>query len=115
MNVLTQASTGSLQNVDVSENSLNRWRLIEPCTRNLNVISCVFSGYHAVRRHFKTTNQFFEFNQTELSSAQLCCARGVFADAFKVEARELCIYTRKFSLHSFLDFISASDADPINQ
>lgn len=102
--------TGTFTNADVSEMPLIRWGLIDPCTRNLNAISCVFSGYHAVRRHFKTTNQFFEFNQTELSSAQLCCARGVFADAFKVEARELCIFTRKFLPNSFLEFISASDA-----
>ena len=102
--------TGTFTDADVSEMPLIRWGLIDPCTRNLNAISCVFSGYHAVRRHFKTTNQFFEFNQTELSSAQLCCARGVFADAFIVEARELRIFTRKFLLHSFLEFISASDA-----
>ena len=68
----------------------------------------VFSGYHAVRRHFKTINQFCEFNRHELSSAQLCCARGVFADAFMVEARELYIYVCKFSLPSFLAFISAN-------
>jgi hypothetical protein len=111
-NVLTQASTGTevfFQNSVVSEMPLIRWGLIDPCTRNFNAVSCVFSGYHAIRRHFKTTNQFFEFNQTELSSAQLCCARGVFADAFEVEARELCIYTRKCSLQSFLEFISASE------
>ena len=102
--------TGNFTNADVSEMQLIRWGLIDPCTRNWNAISCVFSGYHAVRRHFKTSNQFFLYNQTELSSAQLCCARAVFADAFKLEARERCIYTRTFLLPSFLEFISASDA-----
>jgi hypothetical protein len=47
-----------ITNLNVSEMPLIRWGLIDPCTRNLNAIACVFSGYHAVRRHFKTINLF---------------------------------------------------------
>ena len=99
-----------LTNSNVSEMPLIRWGLINPCTHNLNAIACVFSGYHAVRRHFKTINQFFEHEQHELSSAQLCCARGVFAETFKVEAGELGMYTPKFSLQSFLNFMHVHDS-----
>ena len=108
--VSTQASTGSFTNTDVSEMPLIRWGLVNPCRRNLNAIACVFSGYHAVRRHFKTINQLFEYNQQELSSAQLCCAGSVFADTFKVEAGKLGISCRKFSLQSFLDFMHVHDS-----
>ena len=99
-----------LSNMSVSELPLIRWGLIDPCASNLNAVACVFSGYHAVRRHFKTINQFFEYNQHELSSAQLCCARGVFADAFKVEAGEFGIHIPKFSLQSFLNFMHVHDS-----
>jgi hypothetical protein len=97
-----------LTNLNVSEMPLIRWGLINPCTHNLNAIACIFSGYHAVRRRFKSINQFFEYKQSELSSAQLCCARGVFADAFTLEAKELGISTRKFTLPSFFRFYACA-------
>jgi len=88
-----------------SEVPLVRWGLIQPNKLTMQYISCIFSGYHAVRRDFRDNLMFFEYNQSVLKPAQLRRAWSVFADAFKVEARELLIYHRQFSLPDFLIYI----------
>jgi hypothetical protein len=55
-----------------------------------------------VRRDLREFPVFLEFNQIVLDSAQLRRAWSVFADAFKVEARELALAHRQFSLPEFL-------------
>ena len=72
-----------------SEDPLIRWGLMHPCKDAYQYISCIFSGYHAVRRDIREFGIFFEYKQLVLHSAQLKRARSVFAEVFKVEAREL--------------------------
>ena len=93
-----------------SEDPLVRWGLICPTAANFNYIACTFSGYHAVRRAFRSQNQFFSHNQNILTGPQLRVAWSVFADTFFVEARELASPCRKFSLTSFLSFLSNAPA-----
>jgi len=95
-----------------SADPLVRWGLSHPDALQLKYVSCVFSGYHAVRRHFRRVNEFFEFNQSLLTGAQLRTSWSVFADAFFVEARELSIYCSRFSLPSFLAYLNSDDARP---
>ena len=90
---------------DVSDFPLVRWGLIGPSTFKFRCIACVFSGYHAIRREFQDINTFFEYNQKVFTGQQLNLAWRVFADAFFVDARELAINTRKFSLPAFITFL----------
>ena len=90
--------------VSVSEDPLVRWGLIDPNPSIFKHIACIFSGYHAVRRALRS--QFFSHNQNILTGPQLRVAWSVFADTFFVEARELASPCRKFSLTSFLSFLS---------
>jgi hypothetical protein len=87
---------------NTSEDPLIRWGLIQPNKVTFLYISCIFSGYHAVRRDLREFPVFLEFNQIVFDSAQLRRAWSVFADAFKVEARELALAHRQFSLPEFL-------------
>ena len=84
------------------ENPLIRWGLIHPNKLTLHYVACVFSGYHAVRRDFNASSCTSTDNRLVLTSAQLRRAWSVFADAFKVEARELALQQRQFSLPEFL-------------
>ena len=90
----------------VSKDPLVRWGLINPSQLSFNYIACAFSGYHAVRREFKKL-QFFNENLNILCGAHLRKSWSVFADSFIVEARELAVLVRKFSLPEFLMFINA--------
>ena len=82
---------------NTSEDPLIRWGLIHPTKVTYLYISCIFSGYHAVRRDLREFPVFPEFEQLVLDSARLRRAWSVFADAFKVEARELALIHRQFS------------------
>jgi hypothetical protein len=81
---------------------LVRWGLVFPTKIDMHFIACIFSGYHAIRHDFLAHPSFFEPNQIVLSPAQLRRAWSVFGDAFKVEARELSIHFKQFSLPDFL-------------
>ena len=89
-----------------SEDPLIRWGLMHPCKDTYLYISCIFSGYHAVRRDLCEFGIFFEYKQLVLHSAQLRRARSVFAETFKVEARELALAHRQFSLPDFFSSIT---------
>ena len=89
-----------------SEDPLVRWGLICPTAAIFNYIACTFSGYHAIRREFRSRNQFFNDNQNILTGPQLRVAWNVFADTFFVEARELASPCRKFSFASLLSYLS---------
>ena len=93
-----------------SDDPLVRWGLISPTAAIFNYIVCTFSRYHAVRRAFRSQVQFFSYNQNILTGPQLRVAWSVFADTFFVEARELASPCRKFSLTSFLSFLSNASA-----
>ena len=86
----------------VSADPLKRWGLIAPGLNDFLRIACVFSGYHAVRREFKRTPEIFNTNQTSLTGSQIRVAWTVFASAFHVEACEVCVPCRHFSVASFL-------------
>ena len=87
---------------NVSSDPLVRWGLIEPEPDGFLQIACVFSGYHAIRREFKRTSAVFYNNQTVLTGPQLRVAWTLFADTFFVEAREVKLNCRRFSVASFL-------------
>ena len=89
-----------------SEDPLSRWGLINPDKLTMHYISCIFGGYHAIRHDLRTNTSFFEYSQRVLTPAQLRRAWSVFADAFKVEARELSVLCRQFSLCEFLSTIT---------
>ena len=83
-----------------------RWGLICPEPDEFLSVACVFSGYHATRREFKRKSEFFINNQTKLTGPQLRVAWTVFAEAFFVEAREVMLNCRRFSVPSYLSFLS---------
>ena len=97
---------------NTSADPLVRWGLIHPAALQFKIVSCVFSGYHSVRRHFRRVNEFFEYKQSLLTGAQMRSSWSVFADAFFVEARELSISCRRFSLPSFLAYLNSDVARP---
>ena len=96
---------------DVSSDPLKRWGLITPEPGDFLQIACVFSGYHAIRREFKRTNQFFNNtnNQNALTGPQLRVAWTVFAEAFRAEAMEAKLTCRPFSVASFLSYLNNSE------
>ena len=59
-----------------------------------------------MRRDLREFPVFLEFEQLVLDSARLWRAWSVFADAFKVEARELALTHRQFSLPDFFSSLS---------
>ena len=91
---------------NASEDPLVRWGLIHPNKVTFLYISCIFSGYHAVRRDLREVPVSLTGNQQVLNAAQLRRAWSVFADAFKVEARELVLPHRQFSLPDLLSEIT---------
>ena len=95
----------------VSSDPLIRWGLMHPNYKSLLQVACVFSGYHAVRRKFKDTHEFFHNNMTNISGSQVRISWTVFADAFQVDAREVSVYCRSFSVPSFLEYLDASNSD----
>ena len=96
---------GSVSNVP-----LIRWGLINPTSGSLLQVACIFTGYHAVRRKFKDARDNFENNMTIISGSQLRTSWTVFADAFQVDAREVSVNCRSFSVPSFLEFLHASSS-----
>ena len=95
-----------------SPDPLKRWGLIDPEGLQFKYVCCVFSGYHALRRESRRTNEFFEYNQTKLTGTQLRIFWSVFANTFSVEAGELSIYCTQFSLPSFLTMLNSHPARP---
>ena len=84
---------------------LIRWGIIHPCTSSFKQVACVHAGYHAVRRYCKECLPQTCFIKTQLDGPTLRSSWACFADAFTVEASELGLITRKFSLTVFLDFL----------
>ena len=95
---------------EVDSDPLVRWGLVLPSNSSFLQIACVFSAYHAVRREFKRCNQFFNPDCTQISGAILRKSWTVFAEAFFVEAREVGIDAKRFSVPSFLNFIANQGA-----
>ena len=86
---------------DVSSDPLERGGLIRPEPNVFLQIVFVFSGYHAIRRELKRKSELFANNQNNLTGPQIRVAWTVFADAFRVEAREVKLNCRPFSVASF--------------
>jgi hypothetical protein len=97
---------------NVSSDPLVRWGLIRPEPDEFLPIVCVFSGYHAIRREFKRKSDFFINNQSVLTGPQIRVAWTVFAEAFFVEAREVTLNCRRFSVPSFLSFLNHEPEKP---
>ena len=91
---------------DVSCDPLKRWGLIAPEPNDFLRVACVFSGYHAVRREFKRTSEFFCQNQTTPTGPQIRVAWTVYAETFQVEASQAKLHWRRFSVASFLNFMN---------
>jgi hypothetical protein len=95
---------------EVHDLPLVRWGLINSCNEKFKQIACIHAGYHAVRRHFKQSSSFLPYNNmTHLNGADLRTAWTVFADAFVVEAREVGVVPLKFSVTSFLCFLTTGE------
>ena len=90
---------------EAHEDPLIRWGIIHPCTSSFKQVACVHAGYHAVRRYCKECLPQTCFIKTQLDGPTLRSSWACFADAFTVEASELGLITRKFSLTGFLDFL----------
>ena len=88
---------------DVSCDPLKRWGLIAPEPDDFLRVACVFSGYHAVRREFKRTSEFFSQDQNTLTGPQIRVAWTVYAETFQVEASQAKLHCRRFSVASFLN------------
>jgi len=88
------------------DDPLIRWGLLHPSKIQFHVVACIFSGYHAVRNDLRSNPVFIPHNMTVLTSPMLRRSWSVFADSFKVEARELAVQHRRFSLPEFLIFIT---------
>ena len=84
---------------EVSSNPLIRWGLMHPNNIAYLQIACVFSGYHAVRREFKGAHEILNIN-TCISGFQMRNSWAVFADTFIVNAREVSLNCRCFSVPS---------------
>ena len=97
-----------------SEAPLIRWGLSEPTLHNLKVVCCTFSGYHAVKARLRE-------QQTKLRNPDImdnCLIRThwlKYAEAFSVEADELAISTRQFTVPSFLAFLLAGSPDSYSE
>ena len=91
----------------VSDLPLIRWGLQYPSKINHAVISCIFSGYHAVRSDLRANPVFIEHHIRILPAPIFRRSWSVYAQAFKTESRELAIQCRQFSLPEFLMFIIA--------
>ena len=89
----------------VSNDPLIRWGLSQPSKEIYLQLACVFSGYHAVRRELKKCIQLFNENSTFVDGTTINKSWTVFAEAFKVEARELGVAVHLFSVPSFLDYL----------
>jgi hypothetical protein len=85
-----------------SADPLVRWGLIYPTRIDMIYVSCIFSGYHAIRQDLRAHPSLLDPEQLALTPAQLRRAWSVFGDTFKVEARELSIPFKQFSLPEFL-------------
>ena len=96
---------------EVSSNPLIRWGLMHPNYNAYLQIACVFSGYHAVRRKFKDACEIFHNNLTCISGSQMRVSWTVFADAFIVNAREVSLNCRCFSVPSFLEYLNSRNSD----
>ena len=91
---------------EVSSNPLIRWGLMHPNSEAYLQITCVFSGYHAVRRKFKESHEILH-NLTCISGSQMRISWTVFADAFIVNAREVSVNCRCFSVPSFFEYLNS--------
>ena len=90
---------------DVSDYPLTRWGVANPNEINMQLIACVFAGYHATRRHFKAKSEVF-LPDTNLTGPQIRAAWTTFAETFHVEACQFSIQCRKFSVPAFLCYLN---------
>ena len=93
---------------DVSDMPLARWGVANPNEISMNQIACVFAGYHATRRHFKAKSEVFFPDQSILSGPQIRAAWTTFAETFHVEASQLAMQCRKFSVPTFLSYLNGT-------
>ena len=95
---------------EISSNPLIRWGLVHPNYEVYLQIACVFSGYHAVRRKFKDSHEILH-NNTCISGSQMRISWTVFADTFIVNAREVSLNCRCFSVPSFFEYLNSRNYD----
>ncbi len=91
-----------------SADPLARLGLVNPCIECLKVVCCIFGGYHAAHR-LAVGGRIGPIPNEQISGGQLRRLWSVFAEAFNVEARELGLEHRKFSLPQFIEFILIHD------
>ena len=82
------------KSIKASQWPLERLGLCSPCSYSLRATACVFSAYHAVKRHEFTNN--LEPNTISLSNDHLLIAIGLFAETLWVEANEVNLKPIRF-------------------
>ena len=85
-----------------SAEPLVRWGLMHTTKLQCEIIACIFSGYHAIRKELRVHSSLLHNDMSILPSSILRRAWSVFAESFRVEARELGVPHRQFSLPDFL-------------
>ena len=91
---------------------LKRLGLKEPQLDKLKLVACTFSAYHALK--FKVAPMFsldgHLSNLVEMHPSTQISFLESFAEAFRVEAVELALPTRRFDSHSFLNSLTGVPA-----
>ena len=89
--------------VDHSIDPLITFGFLEPTVQRYKHLCCIFSGYHAMRRHAACDEAMQDVES--LQSSQMRTLWAVFAEAYRAEARELSLQSRHFLVHEFVSFL----------
>ena len=87
----------------ISDDPLIQFGIKSPCIANYQVISCLFSAYHALKSDIRAGQIIM--HQDGWAQPSLRGAWSVFANVLKTEAAELHVFNRSFSLPKFIDFL----------
>jgi hypothetical protein len=85
-----------------SAEPLVRWGLMHTTKLQCEIIACIFSGYHAIRKELRVHSLLLHSDMSILPSSILRRAWSVFAESFEVEAREMGVHHSQFALSDFL-------------
>ena len=86
-------------------NPLKRLGLVEPQLDKLKVVACTFSAYDALK--FRAAPMFSSSGAHMHPNTHISFLES-FAEAFRKEALQLAIPTRRFDSTSFLDFLNGA-------
>jgi len=88
---------------DISSDPLVRLGIKNPSIQSMNICSCLFSAYHAVKAKVRAGK--IHVHAETVTTSTLRVIWGAFAEVLAAEAGELRVPTRAFSLPKFLSFL----------